>query len=143
MEASDDEVKLRFRQWMDDPACPWHIREGYVAANRCVRRARRSHAKAKPKEADPLLDGQNTSESEGAGEEATETETSSDEEAKMMHADPDADMRIFKMLYRGNLEEANRREEQTRKSQETTSTTYLARWLCWQWQNEDAHVRRG
>ena len=34
----------------------------------------------------------------------------------MTHADPDADMHILKMLYKGNLEEASRREEQTRKS---------------------------
>ena len=116
MEATDDEVKLLFRQWMNYPACPWYIREEYVAANRRVRRSRRSHATSKSEEVDPVLDGQNPSESEGAGGGATETETSSDEEAKMTHADPDADMHIFKMLYKGNLEEANRREEQTRKS---------------------------
>ena len=34
----------------------------------------------------------------------------------MTHADPDADMHILKMLYKGNLEEASRRAEQTRKS---------------------------
>ena len=80
-------MKLRFRQWVaDHRACPWYLREEYAAVNRGTRRARRSHAKAKPKEADPLRDGQNPSESEGAGEDATETEPSSDEEAKMMHA---------------------------------------------------------
>ena len=98
MEASDDEVKLRFRQWMDDPACPWYIREEYVAANRRIRRARRRHGKAEPKEADPLLDTQNPSEFDGAGEEATEIESSSDEEAKMTHADSDADTHVLKML---------------------------------------------
>ena len=115
LEASDDEVKLRFRQWMDDPACPWYIREEYVAANRRTRRVRRSHAKPKPNEPDPQ-DDKDLSEPDGAGDGATETEISSDEETKMLHADPDADMHLFKMLYKGNLEEANRRDEQKRKS---------------------------
>ena len=30
METSDEEVKVRFRHWMDDPACPWYIREEYI-----------------------------------------------------------------------------------------------------------------
>ena len=47
---------------------------------------------------------------------ATETETSTDDGAKMHHADPDADNRILKMLYKGNLEEANRKDAQKRKS---------------------------
>jgi len=71
---------------------------------------------AEPKEDDPAVDTQYPSEFDGAGEEATETETSSDEEAKMTAADPDSDMHVLKMLYKGNLEEANRREEQTRRS---------------------------
>ena len=50
MEASDDEVKRRFRQWIDNSACPWYIREEHAAVNRGTRRARRSHAKAEPKE---------------------------------------------------------------------------------------------
>lgn len=115
LEASDDEVKRLFRQWMDDTACPWYIREEYVAANRRTRRVRRSHTKPKPNEPD-LQDNKDLSEPDGAGEGTTEIETSSDEETKMMQADPDADMHLFKMLYKGNLEEANRREEQTRKS---------------------------
>jgi hypothetical protein len=116
MEANDDEVKRRFRQWMDQPSVPWYIREEYVTANRRTRRTRRIHAKTKPTEAEPPLDGENLSESEGEGGHPTETESSSDEEAKMTHVDPDADMHILKMLYKGNLEESSRREEQTRKS---------------------------
>ena len=53
LDASDADVKLRFRKWTYDSVCPWYIREDYAAANRSTRRARRSHATIDPKENNP------------------------------------------------------------------------------------------
>ena len=106
-----------FRQWVDgrqDVPCPWYVEEEYYSANNHARRVRRSRAKPDPKQTDANADHQDTH-LEG-GEAATETEPSTDEEAKMKHIEPDADDRILKMLYKGNIEEANRKEAQTRKS---------------------------
>ena len=106
-----------FRQWcsgLKDAPCPWYIAEEYYFANNHARRVRRSRATPDPKQTDANADHLDT-QLEG-GEAATETEPGSDDEAKMKHIDPDADDRIMKMLYKGNIEEANRKEAQTRKS---------------------------
>ena len=86
-----------------------------MAANRHSRRLRRGRAKADPKETSALEAG-SLPEPEEAGEAATETESSTDGEVQMAHADPDADDRILKLLYKGNLEEANRSDAQKGKS---------------------------
>ena len=97
---------------LKDAACPCYICEEYNAANRQTRRVRRSPNKVDPKQTD--ADAEQDVEV-GTGI-PTETEPSSGDEAKMEHIDPDADGRILKMLYKGNIEEANRKEAQTRKS---------------------------
>ena len=80
LDASDDEVKLCFRQWTYDSACPWCIRENYAVANRRIRRVRRGRSKAVPKVSiNP--EGWSSSEPEREGEAATETVKSSDDEA--------------------------------------------------------------
>ena len=86
-----------------------------MAANRHSRRLRRGRAKADPKETS-ALEAVSFPEPEGPGEAATETESSTDGEVQMAHADPDADDRILKLLYKGNLEEANRSDAQKGKS---------------------------
>jgi hypothetical protein len=96
---------------MDEPTRPWYICEEYVAANRRARRTRRSNTGATEHAED-----EGAPEAEGLEGHVTETESSTDDEVKIKNADPDADCRILKMLYKGNLEEANRQEAQKRKS---------------------------
>ncbi len=49
LDASDEEVKDRFRRWVETAACPWYLADEYAAANGRKRRVRhRAEAAASP-----------------------------------------------------------------------------------------------
>ena len=127
LDMTETEVKEYFRTWLDAPDCPWYVRDQYLAENsrklRGVRPARRGAAKGDLQECEAGVQtevaGDTSVEAcEGDDEEgpaalvASDTEESSEEEPD----EPEEDTRVLKMLYKGNMEEVNRRVEQQRRA---------------------------
>ena len=127
LDMTETEVKEYFRTWLDAPDCPWYVRDQYLAENsrklRGVRPARRRAAKGDLQECEAGVQtevaGDTSVEAcEGDDEEgpaalvASDTEESSEEEPD----EPEEDTRVLKMLYKGNMEEVNRRAEQERRA---------------------------
>ena len=118
LDASDEDVKDRFRRWVETTACPWYLADEYADANGQRRRVRRWSRK--PTEAADGgaadAEGQDLPEPD-AYEDASESVHSSDDEgAEDKMADPDEDMHVLRMLYKGNMEETSRKEAQQRRS---------------------------
>ena len=128
----DTTVKEYFRSWVEPTSeaagrvpCPWYVREQYEEDNRARLRGIRQKSAATrqstpkggagededPAALDPTDDAETEEGKEAAG--VTDTEESTDEESTPEAAD---DTRILRMLYRGNVDEKNRHEEQRRKS---------------------------
>ena len=122
-------VKVYFRTWLDAPDCPWYVRGQYLSENsrkrRGVRPARRRAASCAKGDFQEREEGVQTELAGGTSVEACEgddegpaavvasdTEESSEEEPD----EPEEDTRVLKMLYKGNMEEVNRRVEQQRRA---------------------------
>ena len=116
---SDADVKARFRAWIEEPGCPWYIRQQYLAEN-----ARHGSTTKDPvrkprgggEEPQQEGDGDDARGANGDGEwdDGSQIAESSDEgtaETKL----PD-DIRVLKLLYQGNMAEVSRQEEQSRKA---------------------------
>ena len=111
LDASEEDIKQRFRDWVDTSACPWYLREEYAAANNRKRRVRRGSQK--PADAEQ---GEGDADGEGAlGSDASESEATSEDVPDAM-ADADEDTHVLKMLYKGNMQESNRKDLQHRKT---------------------------
>ena len=113
LDASDADVASRFRIWVEQPDCPWYLVDEYADANQKKRRLRKA-----TKKDDTVGEEEQVAEGGGneGGEDRDATETEEDSDQNQTRRDLDSNTHILKMLYKGNMEEANRKEEQQRKS---------------------------
>ena len=137
------EVKTKFRAWIDEADCPWYVRDDYLLHNnRRIRGVGQKSHRGQPKlermtrqayeEKKKLLieaqDYEGARDLKAAYENQIRSDSDVDnadnevgeeeEESTENEANPEAeaDTRILKLLYKGNMEEANRSEVQARKA---------------------------
>ena len=113
IDMSDAEVVIFFRTWVESAACPWYITQQYHSENT----ARIAGVKSSESQRKVASDALDEAVIDDALDAVPMLEAESDEESEDVPVPKDDDdTRVFKMLYKGNLQEVNRLKEQTRKS---------------------------
>ena len=160
----EDAVKETFRAWIEQPDCPWYVKEQWETENnrklrgvgKTSRRKQgvdgamsqqayrekldqlvaaadyagaadlkaayekqeeKSHKRAADEEEHDDKEKEEDADGEGEDEEEEEKEVASDtEESSAEETNANEETRVLKMLYRGNMEELNKGEEQVRKA---------------------------
>lgn len=120
MGMEDEQVKCKFREWIDSNKAPWYIEDQYIKENkkrlRTVndKRSRRGGlvaSSAKAEGGDALVEDEDENDGFEVGASGV-TENSEDElEENTNHED----MHVLKMLYKGDVSQINRRQEQHRR----------------------------
>ena len=117
LDMESKEVKKYFDQWLSMPICPWYIIEQYLAENGLQKRAGAGCSSAKRAAAPG-----STAACEETADDSAESlrdDPVSDSEASSadeVEAEASRETHVLKMLYKGNVAEVDRREEQTRKA---------------------------
>ena len=121
LDMSDEEVKTYFRTWRSTSACPWFVNEQYLAEN-----GRKARGGAGPVGARPKASGQADAEDEPEGGAGSAVDEGDDERCSESEREsgPDVDAdkektldtHVLKMLYKGNVEEISREEQQLQKA---------------------------
>jgi len=107
-------VKEYFWQWLETQKCPWYLLDQYLSQNKRGLRGvagviARIRGQGRTKTAEDAAEEERVNEDDNVI--ASETEESSEHET-----DVGGDTRVLKMLYKGNMAEVSRREEQARKA---------------------------
>ena len=115
-----------FRTWLETADCPWYVKDQYLNDNsRKLRgvvapekRAAQVRPNAHENQAETEVAGGTSVEAreEDEQEEATKLVDSDTEESSEEEQKPQEDTHVLRMLYKGNMEEVNRRTEQARKA---------------------------
>ena len=118
LEMEPETIKNFFREWIDKSTCPWYVREQYLSENsRPLRPVSEKARPAKPEEPDPKDAAQNADEvSDGSEDDAPDLVCSATEASSSEEEVPNNETQVLRMLYKGNVEEVSRFEEQARKA---------------------------
>ena len=121
LEMEDAEVKNYFREWISSEQAPWYIEEQYIRENK--KRLRTVSARAGRRSAPGAataasgIDGNSHLEDPNEGGELVDNASVTEDSAAELQAKEDeANMHVLKMLYKGDVSQVNRREEQKRRS---------------------------
>ena len=109
---SDDEIEEYFKEWILQKDCPWYVVEDYFKENKSktqLLRAKRRNANKRENNVDK---GEEGSSEDNASEACDDIVLSSSGESNV---DMGEDKNVLKCLYRGHVEEKNRRQEQQGK----------------------------
>ena len=115
LDMDDDAVRVFFRNWVENGESPWYIEEEYLQEdNKPIRKPSQPRgAKVSPeaKDADAEVGACGDSGYSDEGDGGSETECSEEGQAEEV----DADTKVFKMLYRGDIAQVSRQEARLRK----------------------------